>query len=122
VNEERGAPPATLQEETTFLVPFRAGSEERLPLPVKFVDTMGGDVLTHAVMEECSDGQPSYPVEILHDGEGKSYLRGSWPQFFEDYGLKEGWSLIFSRHDGAHFFCVRIVDSSYCARAFSAWA
>jgi hypothetical protein len=107
---------------TTFLVPLQAGSEVRLPLPFKFIDAMGGDVLTHAVVEECSGSQLSYPMEIFHDGEGKSDLRGGLPQFFEDYGLKEGWSLIFSRCDGAHYFCVCSIDSSYCARAFSAWA
>jgi hypothetical protein len=61
---------------TTFLAPLRAGCEVRLPLPFRFVNTMGGDVLTHAILEECSGGQPSYPVEIFHDGEGKSYLHG----------------------------------------------
>jgi hypothetical protein len=87
-------------------------------MPFKFVDTMEWG-LTHAIVEECSGGQPSYHVEIFHDGEGKSYLHGGWPKFFEDYGLKEGWSLIFSCRDGAHFFCVLVVDSSYCAHAFS---
>jgi hypothetical protein len=106
---------------TTFLVPLWAGSEELLPLPFKFVDTMEGDGLMHAIVEECSGGQPSYPVEIFHYGEGKSYLRDGWPKFFEDYGLKEDWSLIFSCCDRAHFFCIRIIDSSYYARAFSAW-
>jgi hypothetical protein len=47
----------------------------RLPLPFCFIDTMGGSMLTHAIVEECSGGQPLYPVEIYHDGEGKSYLR-----------------------------------------------
>jgi hypothetical protein len=44
---------------TTFLVPLRAESEERLPLAFKFVDMMEGDGLTHTVVEECSSGQPS---------------------------------------------------------------
>jgi hypothetical protein len=83
---------------------------------------MGGNMLTHAIVEECSGGQPLYPVEIFHDGEGKSYLRDGWPNIIEDYDLKLGWSLIFTRCDGSHFFCVRIVDGSYCARAYSAWA
>jgi hypothetical protein len=83
---------------------------------------MEGEGMTHAIVEECSGGQPSYHIEIFHDGEGKSYLHGGWSKFFEDYGLKEGWSLIFSRCQGAHFFCVRVIDGSYCARAFSAWA
>jgi hypothetical protein len=64
---------------TTFLVPLWARSKVCLLFPFKFVDTMGGDMLTHVVMEECSGGQPSYPVEIFHDGEGKSYLRRGWP-------------------------------------------
>jgi hypothetical protein len=76
---------------TTFLVPVRARSEERLPLPFKVVDTMEGNGLTHAVVEECNGNQPSYPVEIFHGGEGKSYLHGRWLKFFEDYGLKKGW-------------------------------
>jgi hypothetical protein len=60
---------------TTFLAALQAGCKVRLPLPFRFVDTMGGNMLTHAIMEDCSSGQPSYPVEIFHDGEGKSYLR-----------------------------------------------
>jgi hypothetical protein len=84
---------------TTFLAPLRVGCEVRLPLPFWFVDTMGGNVLTHAIMEECSGGQPLYPIEVFHNGEGKSYLR-----------------------DRSHFFCVRVIDSSYCACAYSAWA
>jgi hypothetical protein len=62
----------------------------RLPLPFRFVDTMGGNVLTHAIMEECSSSQPSYPVEIFHHGKGKSYLHDGWPKFVEDYDLKLG--------------------------------
>jgi hypothetical protein len=73
-------------------------------------------------VEECSSSQPSYPIEIFHDSEEKSYLHDGWPKFVEDYGLKLDWSLIFSHHNGSHFFCVRIVDSSYCARAYSTWA
>jgi hypothetical protein len=41
---------------TTFLVLLWAGSKVRLLLPFKFVDTMGGDMLTHVVVEECSGG------------------------------------------------------------------
>jgi hypothetical protein len=92
----------------------------RLPLPFRFVDTMGGNMPTHAIVEECSGDQPSYPVEIFHDDQGKSYLCDSWPKFVEDYDLKLGWSLIFSHRNGLNFFCVRVVDSSYCARAYSA--
>jgi hypothetical protein len=35
---------------TTFLAPLRAGCDVRLPLPFRFVNTMGGDVLTHAIV------------------------------------------------------------------------
>jgi hypothetical protein len=105
---------------TTFLSPLQARCEVRLPLPFRFVDTMGGNVLSYAIMEECSGGQPSYPIEIFHNGEGKSYLRDSWPKFVEDYDMKLGRSLIFSRRDGSHFFCVRVIDSSYCVRAYFA--
>jgi hypothetical protein len=80
---------------TIFLATLQARCEVCLPLPFRFIDMMGGDMLTHAIMEECSSGLPSYPIEIFHDGKGKSYLRGGWPQFVEDYDLKLGWSLIF---------------------------
>jgi hypothetical protein len=56
-----------------------------------------------AIVEEGSGGQPLYPVEILHDG---------WTRFIDDYDLKCGWSLIFTR---------RIIDTSGCARAYSPW-
>jgi hypothetical protein len=59
---------------TTFLAPLWTGCEVRLPLTFMFVDTMGGNPLMHAIVEECSSGQPLYPVEIYHDGMGKSYL------------------------------------------------
>jgi hypothetical protein len=93
-----------------------------LLLPFQFVDTMGGNVLMHAIVEECNGGQPLYPIEILHDGEGKSYLHDGWPKFIEDYDLKLGWSLIFTCREGSHFFCIRVVDTSNCVRAYSAWA
>jgi hypothetical protein len=52
---------------TTFVVHLRAGCEVRLPLPFKFVDTLGGNPLTGAIVEEGSGVQPLYPIEILHD-------------------------------------------------------
>jgi hypothetical protein len=106
----------------TFLVPILAGSEERLPLPFKFVEAIEGQGLTRAIMEECSGGQPSYDIEVFHNGEGKCYFHGRWPKFFADYGLREGWSLIFFRHNGMCDFCVRVIDGSFCARSFTAWA
>jgi hypothetical protein len=41
-------------------------------------------------MEECSGGQPSYNVEVFHDGEGKCYFHDGWPKFFANYSLREG--------------------------------
>jgi hypothetical protein len=82
---------------------------------------MRGNVLTHAIVEECSGGQPLYPIEVYHDGEGKSYLHVGWPKFVVDYNLKMGWSLIFTHHEGSHFFCVRVINTSNCARAYTAW-
>jgi hypothetical protein len=38
----------------TFLVRILAGSEERLPLPFKFVEAMEGLGLARAIVEECS--------------------------------------------------------------------
>jgi hypothetical protein len=105
---------------TTFLVPLLDGSEGHLPLPFRVIEALGG--LTHAAMEEFSGGQPSYDVELFHDGEGKCYFRGGWPQFFKYYDLRVGWSLILTRHDGSRNFIVRVIDGSFCARAFTAWA
>jgi hypothetical protein len=51
-------------------------------------------------VDECSGVQPSYDVEVFHDGKGKCYFHDGWPKFFADYGLREGWSLIFSRRHG----------------------
>jgi hypothetical protein len=64
-------------EFTTFVVHLRAECEVRLPLPFRFVDTLGENPLTRAMVEEGSGGQPLYPVEILHDDQGKSYLADS---------------------------------------------
>jgi hypothetical protein len=82
---------------------------------------MAGRMLTHAIVEECSSGQSVYPVEVYHDGEGKSYLHDGWLKFIADYDLKMGWSLIFTRREGSHFFRVRVVDTSNCVHAYSAW-
>jgi hypothetical protein len=64
-------------------------------------------------VEECSRGKPSYDIEVFQDGEGNFYFHDGWPKFFANYGLREGWSLIFSRRHGTRAFCVCIVDDSY---------
>jgi hypothetical protein len=95
----------------TALLPLLARSRERLPLPASFVGTMGKNPPTSFMIEDGSDGQPLYDVEVLHDEEGKSYLTGGWERFFNDYGLERG----------SHILCVRVVDGSGCARAYSPW-
>jgi hypothetical protein len=106
---------------TTFVAHLRAGCEVRLPLPFRFVDTLGKNPLMHTMVEEGSGGQPLYPVEVYHDAMGKSYLRDGWPKFFKDYDLKVGWSLIFTHHVESLFFYIRVVDTSGCACAYSPW-
>jgi hypothetical protein len=105
----------------TALVPLLAGSKERLPLPASFVGTMGKNPPTSFMIEDGSGGQPLYDVEVLHDEEGKSYLTGGWERFFNDYGLERGWSLILTHRARSHILCVRVVDGSGCARAYSSW-
>jgi hypothetical protein len=106
---------------TTFVAHLQAGCEVRLPLPFRFIDTLGGNPIMHAMVEEGSGSQPLYPVEVYHDAMGKIYLRGGWPKFLEDYDLKVGWSLIFTHRVESLFFCVYIVDTSGCTRAYSPW-
>jgi hypothetical protein len=105
----------------TALVPLLAGSKERLPLPASFVGTMGKNPPTSFIIEDGSGGQPLYDVEVLHDEEGKSYLTGGWEWFFSDYGLERGWSLLLTHRAGSHILCVRVIDGSGCARAYSPW-
>jgi hypothetical protein len=82
---------------------------------------MGKNPPTSFMIEDGSGGQPLYDVEVFHDGEGKSYFTGGWGRFFHDYGLERGWSLILTHRAGSHVLCVRIIDSSGCARAYSPW-
>jgi hypothetical protein len=106
---------------TTFMVHLRAGCEARLPLPTSFVGTMGRNPPTSIMVEEGSGGQTLYLVEILHDEQGKSYLADGWMSFLDDYDLKCGWSLICTRRAELPVLCLRIVDTSGCARAYSPW-
>jgi hypothetical protein len=106
---------------STFVVHLLAGCEECLPLPASFVGTMGKNPPTSIMVEDGSSGQPLYLVEVLHDEEGKSYLTEGWAKFFTDYDLKRGWSLILTHRFGSPILCVRIVDDSGYARAYSPW-
>jgi hypothetical protein len=105
----------------TSVVHLLAGCEEHLPLPASFVGTMGKNPPTSIMVEEGSGGQPLYLVEVLHDEQGKSYLAEGWTKFLDDYDLKWGWSLILTHRSGSPILCVRIVDASGCARAYSPW-
>jgi hypothetical protein len=84
----------------TSVVPLLAGCKERLPLPASFIGTMGKNPPTSLMVEDGSGGQPLYHVEVLHDKEGKSYLTEGWAQFFTNYGLERGWSLILTHLPG----------------------
>jgi hypothetical protein len=106
---------------TTSVVHLLAGCEERLPLPASFVGMMGKNPLTSIMVEEGSGGQPLYLVEVLHDEQGKSYLTEGWTKFLDDYDLKWGWSVILTHRTGSPILCVRVVDASGCARAYSPW-
>jgi hypothetical protein len=106
---------------TTFVVHLWAECEARLPLPPSFIGIMGRNPLTSVMVEEGSGGQPLYLVEILHDEQGKSYLTDGWTRFIDDYDLKCGWSLIFTRRAESPILCVHVVDTSGCARAYSPW-
>jgi hypothetical protein len=103
------------------MVHLQAGCQERLPLPASFVGTMGKDPPASIMVEEGSGGQPLYLVEILHDEQGKSYLTEGWTKFIDDYDLKRGWSLILTHRAGSPILCVRVVDTSGCARTYSPW-
>jgi hypothetical protein len=105
----------------TSVVPLLAGCKERLPLPASVIGTMGKNPPTSLMVEDGSGGQPLYHVEVLHDEEGKSYLAEGWAQFFTDYGLERGWSLILTHRSRSPILCVRVVDGSGCARAYSPW-
>jgi hypothetical protein len=106
---------------TTSVVHLRAGCEERLLLPASFVGTMGRNPSTIIMVEEGSGGQPVYLVEVLHDEEGKSYLTDGWTRFPDDYDLKCGWTLILTHRAGSPVLCIRVVNTSGCARAYSPW-
>jgi hypothetical protein len=105
----------------TSVVPLLAGCKEHLPLPASFIGTMGKNPPTSFMVEDGSGGQPLYHIEVLHDEEGKSYLTEGWAQFFTDYGLERGWSLILTHRSRSPILRVRVVDGSDCARAYSLW-
>jgi hypothetical protein len=106
---------------TTAVLHLPDGCQDRLLLPASFVGMMGKDPPTSIMVEEGSGGQPLYLVEIFHDEQGKSYLTEGWTKFLDDYDLKWGWSLILTHRARSPILCVRVVDASGCARAYSRW-
>jgi hypothetical protein len=105
----------------TSVVHLLARCKERLPLPASFVGTMGKNPPMSIMVEDGSGGQPLYLIEVLHDEQGKSYLTDGWAQFFIDYGLKQGCSLILTYRSRSPILCVHVIDDSGCARAYSPW-
>jgi hypothetical protein len=83
----------------TSVVPLLAGCEERLPLPASFIGMMGKVPPMNIMVEDGSGGQPLYQVEIL----------------------ERGWSLIVTHRSRSPILCIRVVDGSGCARAYSPW-
>jgi hypothetical protein len=83
---------------------------------------MEGQEMAHATLRECSVGQPKYHVEAYYDGQGVCYFRDRWSKFFIDYGVHEGWFLLFTRRDGKKNFTVYIFDGTLSARTFAAWS
>jgi hypothetical protein len=120
----RHEPPAyiSINGYTTFIAPALAGCGDRLRLPSKFAEGMDGREIARTILHECSAGQPSYDIEVYYDGEGKCYFRDGWPKFFMDYGVQEGWFLLFSRCEGTREFFIHVIDGTLCARSFVAWA
>jgi hypothetical protein len=83
---------------------------------------MEGQEMAYATLRECSLGQPKYRVEVYYDGKGVCYFRDGLSKFFIDYGVHEGWFLLFTCCDGKWNFTVCIFDGTLSARTFVAWS
>jgi hypothetical protein len=81
---------------------------------------MEGQEMAYATLRECSISQPKYRIEVYYDGQGVCYFRDGWSKFFIDYGMHEGWFLLFTRHDEKKTFTVCIFDGTLSARTFTA--
>jgi hypothetical protein len=117
-------PPAYILAEgwSTFIVPILAGAKDLLRLPSQFMESMEGQEMAYAMLQECSIGQPKYRVEVYYDGKGVCNFRDGWSKFFIDYGVHEGWFLLFTLRDGKRNFAVCIFDGTLSARTFAAWS
>jgi hypothetical protein len=117
-------PPAYSSAEgwSTFIVLILAGAKDLLCLPSQFVESIEGQEMVYATLRECSIGQPKYRVEVYYDGKGVYYFHDGWSKFFTDYGMHEGWFLLFTRRDGKRNFAICIFDGTLSARTFAAWS
>jgi hypothetical protein len=97
-----------------------AGAKDLLRLPSQFVESMEGQEMAYATLRECSIGQPKYRVEVYYDSKGVCYFRDGWSRFFTDYGVHEGWLLLFTHSDGRQNFTVCIFDGTLSACTFTA--
>jgi hypothetical protein len=59
---------------------------------------------------------------VYYDGKGVCYFRDGWSKFFTDYGVHEGWFLLFTRRDGKRNFTVCIFDGTLSTHTFAAWS
>jgi hypothetical protein len=107
---------------STCLVSVLAGAKDLLRLPSQFAESMEGQEMAYATLRECSVGQPKYRVEVYYDGQGVCYFRNRCSKFFIDYGVHEGWFLLFTRRDGKRNFTVCIFDGTLSTHTFTAWS
>jgi hypothetical protein len=83
---------------------------------------MEGHEMAYATLQECSVSQPKYRVEVYYNGQGVCFLRDRWSKFFIDYGVHEGWFLLFTRCNGKKIFTIYIFNGTLSARTFAAWS
>jgi hypothetical protein len=58
-------------------------------------------------------------VEVYYDGKGKSYFCDRWSRFGMDYGVQQGFFLMFTHHCGMPKFTVCIFDRVMFYRSYA---
>jgi hypothetical protein len=48
------------------------------------------------------------------------YFHDGWSNFFIDYGVREGWSILLTRQDEKDDLTIGLFDGTLSARAFAA--
>jgi hypothetical protein len=81
---------------------------------------MDGRELREAILCEHSGEGTPYEVEVLYDGAGEQYFKGSWSQFVEDHDIREGFFMAFDFHIGTSKFDVKIYDGTQCRKEYEA--